>query len=484
MNLQNFHLSDVSISCLCRTVLRNLWMVVAAAAILAMSVSLYFDFTYEPVYKGNMTYAVTSRKTSFSPGTNSNAAREVASMLTEMLETDLVRRQIRSQDPKLAAFNGTVQASQVSGTNFVVIEVLDDSPEHAFLALQAVTQVAPELMSYVADNCVVQIIRNPQISAGPVNAVDVDRYCKLAAASGAVAMIALLCWMSLSRETIQTRSAARRRLAAEIIASVHREVSPTLKGRLRRKKKPIHVFSPTTSAAYIDQIRSICTKLEYEATARGKKIFLITGVGENEGKSTIAGNVAAELARQQKKVAILDCDLRNPSLHEFFGKQYSAELPLNEMLAEPFSRENLLRCMQLNEKLNLFMLLPTKPDQRCAELLSGKTMAMLLQQLRVFDYVIVDTPPMGYFADTEVLADQVDATVLVVRQDVTPAPDINDRIDVLCDARSDFLGVVLNRMTSSFTEGNGYGYGYGYYKYGNKKYGYSGKTSSKKSHKH
>ena len=484
MNLQNLRLSDISISCLIRSVLRNLWMVVVAAAIFAMSVSVVMEWTYTPQYKGNMTYAVTTRKTSYSSGNNASAAREVASMLSEMLETDLVRQQICTHDRKLTDFSGAIQASQVTSTNFVVIEVQDSSPERVFLVLQAIQKIAPTLTGYVSDNSVVQVIRNPQVSSAPVNAMDVGRYCKLAALAGAAAMIALICWLSLARETIQTRSAARRHLAAEIIASVHREVNPTLRGRLRKRKKPVQVFSPTTSAAYIDQIRAICTKLEHEATTRGRKIFMITGVSENEGKSTITGNVAAELARQGKRVAVMDCDLRNPSLYEFYGSVYSTQLPLNEMLAMPISRENLLQCMQRHEKLGMYMLLSTTPDRRCAELLSSQTMESLLQQLRVFDYVIVDTPPMGYFADTEVLADRVDATLLVVRQDVTPAPDINDRIDVLRGAQSEFLGVVLNQMTTSFTEGNGYGYGYGYYKYGNRKYGHSSRKSGKKSHKH
>ena len=127
-----------------------------------------------------------------------------------------------------------------------------------------------------------------------------------------------------------------------------------------------------------------------------------------------------------------------------------------------------------HDQLGLYMLFSHAPDRRCTELLTGATMATLLQQLRIFDYVILDTPPMGYFADAEVLMDVVDASVLVVRQDRTPAPDINDAADLLRRARSAFLGVILNDMTSSLTEGrDGYGYGYGY------DYG-SGKKSGRK----
>jgi Mrp family chromosome partitioning ATPase len=147
------------------------------------------------------------------------------------------------------------------------------------------------------------------------------------------------------------------------------------------------------------------------------------------------------------------------------------------LLAQPMSRENLLKCMVRNEKLGLYMLFPIEPDRRCTELLTGHAMQQLLRQLRVFDFVILDTPPMGYFADTEALVDAVDASMLVVRQDRTPAADINDACDLLRESKAHFMGVILNDMTTSLTEGHSYGYGK---EYG---YGYVNKTrQSEKRH--
>ena len=471
MKLKNFRLSDLSVSCLIQAVRKELWMVVLAALTLAMSVSLFFSWFHTPMYSGSMTYAVMSRRTSYTSGYNYNSAKEVASLLSEMMSTDMVRKQINAHDSKLQHFNGTITAEQVGATNFVVITVRDSSPERVFLALQATTEVCPRLMEYVANNSLIQVIRNPQVGASPVNNVNVRKLSVLAGIAGAGLMIFLLGWFQISRETIQTRSGARRMLAAPIIAAIPKEQSRTVKSKVKKGKKPLQVFAPTTSFAYTEQINAVCSRMEHEASTRGSKIFLFTGVGENEGKTTVAGNVAAALAIMGKRVALVDCDLRNPSLHGFFDKAYTAELPLNEMLAQPFSRESLLQCMQMHKKLKLFMLFPKTQDKRCAELLSGRTMEQLLLQLRVFDYVILDTPPIGYFSDAEALAEKADASILVVRQNTTPAPDINDHIDVLRGVKANFLGVVLNRMTASFTEGYGYGYGYGHYGYGSKSSG-------------
>jgi Mrp family chromosome partitioning ATPase len=137
-----------------------------------------------------------------------------------------------------------------------------------------------------------------------------------------------------------------------------------------------------------------------------------------------------------------------------------------------------------HEQLGIYMLFPINADARSAELLSGETMVSLIQQLRVFDYVIFDTPPMGMFPDAEILAERVDASMLVVRQDYTAACDVNDAIDTLRQCKAGFLGCILNDMLvpahRQYGYGNRYGYG-GKYSYGNR---HSGDGHSKHSGKH
>lgn len=478
-------LAHVSTTCLLRMLLRHVWMIVAAALICAMCASLYLTWAFVPKYTSTMTYAVTARRTSYSGSANTTATKEVAAVLTQMLEADIVREGITAYDPVLADFSGTVGATQVGESNMIIVTTTAPSPEQAFLAMCAVRDQFPTIVGYLSNNCIVQVIRNPGVSGSPVNQINSSALSKRAAIFGALAMTALLAWFSVSRETIQTRTGATHLLDANIIATVGRvRTKRTLRSYLSTAHTPVQVFSPAIGFGYTEQINTICAQLEHENAANGRKSFLITGVGENEGKSTISGNVAAALAMMGKKVAIVDCDLRNPSLNRFFDGKYAGTLPLNRMLAQPYSKEALLQCMVRHDQLGLFMLFPVQPDRRCAELLTGETMKALLHQLSIFDYVILDTPPMGYFADTETLMDMVDATILVVRQDCTPACDINDAADLLRRAKSEFLGVVLNDMTTSLTEGHHYGhnaYGYGRYGYGYGHYGYKNEKSSKKS---
>lgn len=475
MKNRRFYLADISLSGLLRSLLKDLWMIVAAALIFSMPTALYREHTHTDLYSAGVSYSVTARRTSYTSSNNLTAAKEAAAVLAEMLESPAVLDTLRAE-ADLDAFDGTISATQVTETNFIVITVTDDSPESAFLAVKALTEIFPTFTSYLSGS-VVQIIRNPSVSAAPINSIDVTSMARKAGLLGAAAMMVLLTWLYIRRDTIQTRTGARHQLDAHIIATVCREQ----RRRWFHKKhdKPIQVFAPSVSFAYTEQINTICARLEQESATRGAKVILIAGTGENEGKSTVAANVASALAMMGKKVAIADCDLRNPSLKRFFGGGYNGAIPLNQLLARSITRDNLLQCMQRHDKTGVFMLFPSGPDKRCAELLSGDNMDILLRQLRIFDYVILDTPPMSFFADAEALAEKADASILVVRQDHTSAGDINASIDILRASGSGFLGCVLNDMTASVTEGyGGYGYGYGYgygrrYGYGyGKRYGY------------
>ena len=465
MKQVEFRMEFISPYCLARMVLHNLWMVIASAVICALAVSMLLTWTYEPQYKASMTYAVNSRMASTSSAGSLTATREVTSVLSELLTTDLIYEGIRSSDPRLVTFDGSIIARQVPESNFIEVSTTAKTPEQAFMALTALIEVFPNVAGFISGRSVLHVMKIPSVTTYPVNANNAPKMAMLAGIAGAAAMFALLCYICIQRGTVQTRTGARQLLDAPIVASLsHEWKNRTLKTALRRTNKHVQVFSPTISYAYSEQINTICSQMEHEANHRGARIFLTAGIGESEGKSTVAGNVAAALAMKGHKVALLDCDLRKPNQNKFFDNVYQAPLPLNKLLSKPFNRENLENCIQKGEKTGLHLLLPVKSDSRSAELLAGPTMNALLAALVEdnYDYIVVDTPPMGMFPDTEILADKVDATLLVVRQDYVPVCDINDAIDTLRRYKANFLGVILNDMMASSNHQYGYGSRYGY----------------------
>ena len=467
---KTIRLSDLSPRCLIRMLMRNAWMIVACGLIFAMASSLYVSWFHQPVYQASMTYAVTAREGSLSGTANASASKEVTAVMTELLKTNVIAEKLPAVNEKLAHFSGVIEASQVGETNLISVTARASSAEQAFLALDALAKVFPQLSDYLSESSVAQVIRNPVVSAYPVNAVNRSAVMLRWGMLGAAAMAALLIWLNIARETVQTREGARRLLDASIVATVdHERKNRTLRAAMKNLNKGLQVFAPTTSAAYTEQINSICTRLEQENAARGLRVFLVTGVGENEGKSTIAANVASMLAMKGRRVALVDGDLRKPAMRKFFDGAYQTDFSFDQLLTQPYSRDAFRRCMVRHSKLGLYMFFAAAADKRSMKLLTGANMRAFLTDAAVFDYIIVDTPPMGFFPDAEALAALADASLLVVRQDYTPACDVNDAVDVLKKSHARFLGCVLNDMDSRPMSGYGYGYGAAVKKYGWKK---------------
>ena len=347
---------DLSATCILRMLLRNWWMIILSALTVSMATSLFLQYTYVPRYRASMTYAVTARKSSAVTNTNVTVTKDVAEVLAELLETDVINNKVRDSSESLAAFGGTFSASQVSGSNFINVSCTDVTPKSAFTALDKLTELFPEIADYISKNTVLQIIKNPAVSSNPINAIDVSRYEKLGAIGGAVLMIGLLVLMNIKRETVQTVSGAKHLVDASIIAVLgHERKVRTFRDLTRHKKTSVLITAPTVTSRYSEQVNTICSKLEHEHNEHGSRIFIVTGVGEDEGKSTVSANVALMLALKGKKVALVDGDFRKPAMNKIFDGAYKSQLPLNHMLKQPFSKENFLACIVRNPDNGLYM---------------------------------------------------------------------------------------------------------------------------------
>ena len=290
-------------------------------------------------------------------------------------------------------------------------------------------------------------------------------------------MAVLLIWLSVSSGTIQNSTGAKNNLDAKILATVPHEKSAAKPRFLqpsggKRLRTNLNISSPAIGFPFVESIHRIASKFEHEHT-KGKKVFLFSSVSEAEGKSTLAANTALSLAEKKYKVLFIDLDLRRPVQNQLLGLDVASKNELGALLAKGAKPADVLQAVITDPVSGLASLLSTKSYTDMIELIGSPVLAQTIQMAREqYDYVIIDSPPLGYFADSELLSDLSDASILVVRQDVVPAPEINDAVDALRAGKADFLGCVLNDMRHLSSQLHGYGYGYFYgYGYGSKKYG-------------
>lgn len=294
----------------------------------------------------------------------------------------------------------------------------------------------------------------------------------LAAAVCGAAMAAVLVYLYGCQLTIQNRTGAKNNLDGKMLTQIPHEMLPTRQG----KKASLLVTEPTVSFGFTEAVNRLAAKLEKEQLS-DKKAFLFTSTRAAEGKSTLAANVALSLASKEARVLLIDLDLRRPVQHKILKETVTQRADFGSILSSgELSAEEVLALTIDRPGSELSLLLSAKENADAARALSGTLLEQVIALARQrYDYVIIDTPPQAYFADIQVLSDLADASVLVVRQDVAAAPEINDAMDALRSGKSEFLGYVFNDVRHLVSSTSDYGYAHGSYYYGHYgKYGHYG----------
>lgn len=210
------------------------------------------------------------------------------------------------------------------------------------------------------------------------------------------------------------------------------------------------VVDQETDPVSKEQYRRLATTLYATQAANGLKVVMVASALASEGKSLTASNLALTLSESyQKNVLLVDADLRRPSLHEVFGVPGSPGLTDGLGAAE-------------DRKLSLHHVSPTLtlltagvPTSDPMAVLASDRMKQLVGEAReTFEWVIVDTPPLGLLADANLLAEVVDGAVLVVRAESTPYDIVQRTVAML--GRERLLGVVLNRARTLPAHGHQY----------------------------
>jgi polysaccharide biosynthesis transport protein len=201
--------------------------------------------------------------------------------------------------------------------------------------------------------------------------------------------------------------------------------------------------------------RLLRTSVMAVARSHDAKVFAIASPMLREGKTTTTANLASALSQTDAQVLVVSADLREPALHEYFGKE--AKRGLSELLR---GRINLSEAM-VRVGRNLRLLTSGERPARPAELLQSETMAQLVPILRErFDYVLIDCPPVLGLADTVSIAPFTDGVILVARAEQSKLGAVAHAADQLRQVGAIVVGTVLNDIT--ITRGSVYGYGYGY----------------------
>ena len=210
-----------------------------------------------------------------------------------------------------------------------------------------------------------------------------------------------------------------------------------------------------------EEFRSLRTGIEFINSAARVRTILVTSPSANEGKTTIASNLAVTMIQDNKRVVLIDADLRRPSIHRIFN--LGNRSGLSEYLRGRMDYTNLGTIV---DKLNRLVVITSgKLPSNPAELLNSNKLMQLFSKLEeVSDYVIIDSPPL-LVTDPAILSAKADGVLLVVQPGSTRSRTMEGAVEQLNRANSRILGIVFNRITPQTAYYYQYNYSYFYPSY-------------------
>jgi len=203
----------------------------------------------------------------------------------------------------------------------------------------------------------------------------------------------------------------------------------------------------------VEQYRALAATVVQNARAEGTRVLMVTSALPGEGKTLVASNLALTLSQSYRaRVLLIDADLRRPCVHAVFG------IPGSPGVTEWIGRQAATSEAPLTPvSENLTVMAAGAPRKDPMGIVSGPAMKELVQSCRSeYDWVILDTPPVGLLADAGLLAALADKVVLVVHAGRTPYDVIQKATDAVGPER--ILGVVLNQVAEAASDSYHYQY--------------------------
>lgn len=448
----------------------HFWIVILLSAVLLSALFAWRGLrSFQTTYKVETNVSVS---TDTGTGDQSQSTANLLGKVFPYILTSGLLNDIVAEDLGRSTVPGKIKVTNVPNTPLLTIAVTSNSLSDAEAVLQSVITNYPKVAQYVVGSTSLTIIgeRKSSVaeSARSVLFRAVRNGTAIALFLGALAGL----FYAITYKTIKTPADIR-----SVVNTSYLGTLPVYRKKKRKNKANagINILETNVQQSYMEALRQIRTKLERRLNKHKAKILMVTSSIPGEGKSTVSANLAISMAMNGKKILLVDCDLRNPSLKEVLNVNGSYP-GIAALLQGETTLDKAITSYE-NRGINLHLIFGSDKPTTHIEILGSKSMKRFLDYVRDrYDLVILDTPPSAMLADAMLLASYADATLYVIMYDYARRQYVIDGITELTEAGVYITGCVINAGADS-SSGYGYGYGYGY---GKKKTHYYDRSTTKK----
>lgn len=496
---------EINVMYIIGLLIKKLWLLVLVAAVVGVSCAVVTKTVENPTYTSSMTFIVNNKSekdlSSSTDGSISysdmSASAYMANTFVHLMTGRTMCRAIADKCeayPKNAdAVAEMISASRKTDSSIIDMTVTASSPEEAYELAQAVKDTYKDVVEVYSGGSI-HLCDEPELAVDPDKSVSAVRNCLIGAVAGALLCAVFIIIKDATKNTVRSQEDIQNKLQLNVLGEIvqvpsnksfTQKVSDNL-GRNDGDERELLITDKSCGFAFIETYKAMRTKIELLNGRKGYKSFVISSSGANEGKTTVAVNLALALAKNGYSVLLVDADLRKPSVLKKLGISNIGGKGIADVVSGVRSSSDAIKYV---EKYKIFVLAGDEAIQDPTEVLSNaKTGEFLAVAKEKFDYIIIDTPPVGIVADAAICANYTDSSIFVIREDRFPVPAILEAVSDLTEGGTDLAGCVYNISTDRSRSGYGaysrshrgygkhYGYGYGKgYGYG---YGYGSRSSS------
>ena len=504
---------------LAKNMISKLWVMLLVGAIFAGAAFSVAKATYVETYRSSMTlgfmttqYVIVKdysnskdstpqykQETKFSAG-NQIAYYQYLIKGSEMLST--IQKTLAADEVgkeyDISFIENSLSIEDTGIDGFFRINVTSTDQGYCERALQVVLEKFPEYVQSYDNTISIKLIKNPT-APSVANSDDATKKATYGFALGAAIVAFIIFIITITTNTVLSLENMRRDINVTVLGSV-----PLLEkksGLFNQKKKSpqgslLITDTAKVSFSFVESFKSIRTKLENVKAEKGQKVFVVTSTYEDEGKTTVAVNIACSLAQKGKSVLLIDSDLRKPAVLHAVGVKSDTKYGLIPIIK---GTSTYVDSIKFIKSLGIFVLPTGGISLKSTEVLdTDKVKAVIEQARKEFDYIIIDSPPAHVVSDSLVIAPLADGIIYNVRRDYARVSEINRTLDEIRAADIEIIGAVFTMSAgeenSRYYRRKGYlryggyygrygrkrknrsggygGYGYGGYGYGG--YGYGG----------
>lgn len=460
---------EVDVGHVIQAVLDRLWLVVLVTVLCGAIAFAGTFFLITPKYQASAKFYVNNKPGEGSSSLSSSdlsTSRNLVDSYMVILNTketildviDHAQSDLSFQDVK-----DMIEAKAVNETEIFEVTITSPDPQEALQLADAISVVLPQRISTIIDGVSAKVVETAILPAEP-SSPSYPANVLIGAMFGFAMAAAIIALREIFDVTIRGEEDVNQCCKHPILASVPDMNAPTKGGSYydisRSKKGGAHSYSElhnrtaivgkNVSFAAAEAYKLLRTKLQFSfADDNDCRVIALSSALSGEGKSLTAINLAYTLSQLNKKVILIDCDMRRPTLAE---KLTIKKAPgLSSFLTGQCDLAELLQNCNLEGEEDAFSVItagqnPPNP----VELLSSTKMEAALEALRKeYDYVILDMPPVGEVTDAMAVAKKTDGILLVVRQNYCNRMMLADAVRQFEFIESKILGVVLNGIVES-----------------------------------